>query len=310
MTSSQELVSVVIPTRNRPDLVKRAVESALAQSYAALEVIVVIDGPDPATAGALGGLSDPRLTVIELPENKGAAEARNIGVHRAAGDWIAFLDDDDLWLEGKIATQMAARPAGLRYPIMSCRSQVPTARGTFEWPRRLATAQDSIGDYLFVRKGLFKGETFAPTTTLLAPKELLVRHPIPKSPFDDWEWLITCGKIDGCALITVPDVLAVHFTENNRVTLSTCHSIDLALGWAESMRDYLSPRAYAGLLLQATGGESAARTASTRLRILGSALRDGAPTPVALATFAMHSLMPVGLRRRVRQALFSASRAA
>jgi hypothetical protein len=310
MTSSQELVSVVIPTRNRPDMVRRAVESALAQTYTSLEVIVVVDGPDAATTAALAGLSNPRLTVIELPENKGAAEARNIGVHRAAGDWIAFLDDDDLWLEAKIATQMAARPAGIRYPILSCRSRVPTARGTFEWPRRLATPQDAIGDYLFVRHGLFKGETFAPTTTLLAPKELLIRHPIPKSLFDDWEWLITCGRIDGCALITVPDVLAVHFTENNRVTLSTCHSIESALNWAQEMRPLLSPRAYAGLLLQATGGEAAARAAATRWRILGSALRDGAPTPVALATFAMHSFMPVGLRRRVRQALFSASSAA
>jgi len=310
MTSSQEMVTVVIPTRNRPDMVTRAVESALAQTYAPLEVIVIIDGPDPATEERLAALADPRLVVIPLQKNRGAAGARNLGVERARGAWIAFLDDDDEWMPGKIAVQMAARPAGVRYPIMSCRCKVVTACGDFEWPRRLCTPQDAIGDYLFVRHGLFKGETFAPTTTLLAPKALLQRLPIPKSAFDDWEWLIACGRVQGCALVTVPEVLAIHYTETDRITLSTCHNIDQALSWAESMRPMLSPRAYACLLLQATGGEQAARTAAVRRRILKSALRDGAPTPMALATFLMHSLMPVGLRRRLRQAIYSAPNAA
>lgn len=310
MKSSKELVTVVIPTRNRPDMVMRAVRSALGQTHKALEVIVVIDGPDPATASHLATVADPRLTVLELEKNQGAAEARNIGVRRGKGDWIAFLDDDDHWMPEKIALQMAARPPGVRYPIVSCRCQVVTARGNFAWPRRLATPRDSIGDYLFVRRGLFKGETFAPTTTLLAPKALLEQVPIPESRFDDWEWLITCGKVEGVALLHIPQVMAVHYTENNRVTLSTCRNIDLAIEWAESMRDRLSPRAYASLLLQATGGEQAARTAGVRWRLLNSALRDGRPTPMALATFTMHSLMPVGLRRRLRQALFSAPGAA
>lgn len=310
MTSSEELVSVVIPTRNRPDMVARAVVSALEQTYQALEVIVVIDGPDPDTVGELGRIADPRLTVVALERNHGAAEARNIGVRRARGGWIAFLDDDDHWLPEKIAAQMAGRPEGLRYPIVSCRCQVATARGTFAWPRRLATVDDEIGDYLFVRHGLFKGETFAPTTTLLAPKALLEMVPFPDSRFDDWEWLILCGRVEGCALVTVPEIGAVHYTENNRITLSTCRNIELAIEWAVSMRPHLSPRAYASLLLQATGGEQAARTAGVRWRLLNSAIRDGSPTPMALATFTMHSLMPVGLRRRLRQALFSASGAA
>jgi len=306
MTTMQDLVTVVIPTRNRPDLVTRAVHSALAQTHRDIEVIVVVDGPDPNTVAGLAAIADPRLTVIALETNIGAAKARNLGVERARGAWIAFLDDDDLWMPRKIAVQMAARPAGLRHPVLSCRCEVVTARGTFVWPRRLATPKDAIGDYLFVRRGLFKGETFAPTTTLLAPRDLLLKHPIPVSLFDDWEWLIGCGRIDSCALITVPETLAVHYTETNRVTLSTCHSIDNALAWAQSMQPHLSPRAYASLLLQATGGEPAARTGSVRWRILAQALRGGEPTPMALATFTMHSLFPVAIRRRLRQALFSA----
>ncbi len=310
MTPSEDLVTIVIPTRNRPDMVMRAVRSALGQTHAALEVVVVIDGPDSATAAHLATVADPRLTVVALDRNQGAAQARNIGVRRGTGGWIAFLDDDDHWMPDKIALQMAARPAGVRHPIVSCRCQVVTARGSFAWPRRLATPKDRIGDYLFVRRGLFKGETFAPTSTLLVPRRLLEQVPIPESRFDDWEWLIACGTVEGAALVHIPQVMAVHYTENNRVTLSTCRNIDPAIEWAEAMRGRLSPRAYASLLLQATGGEQAARTAKVRWRLLRAALRDGRPTPMALATFAMHSLMPVGLRRRLRQALFSAPGAA
>lgn len=307
LSPSTERVSVVIPTRFRPELVVRAAASALAQTHPDVEVIVVIDGPDPDTAAALAAIADPRLRLLALPANGGAARARNRGIEAATGRWVAFLDDDDHWYPGKLAAQVAAVPADLPYPILSCRCEVVTARGTFVWPRRLAGPEDVIGDYLFVRHGLFKGETFAPTSTLMAPRELLERHPFPVSRFDDWEWLITAGRIGGCALVTVPTVGCVHYAESSRVTLSTCHNFDHALEWAEAMQPHLTPRAYAALLLQAMGGEAAARTAGARMRILLSALAHGHPSAVGMATFALHSLMPVSLRRRVRRALYSAS---
>ena len=80
--SSSPGVSVVIPTRSRPHLVTRAVRSALAQSINDIEVVVVMDGPDPETRTALAGVADRRLRVIELPEPGGAPNARNVGVTR------------------------------------------------------------------------------------------------------------------------------------------------------------------------------------------------------------------------------------
>ncbi len=64
----QSLVSAVIPTRNRPKLVVRAVQSALAQTWSNLEVIVVVDGPDPATIAALQALGEERLRIVALSE--------------------------------------------------------------------------------------------------------------------------------------------------------------------------------------------------------------------------------------------------
>src|SRR5436190_16097452 len=65
-------VSVVVPTRSRPGLVPRAVRSALAQTHDNLEVVVVVDGPDPATRAALDGIADARVRVVELSESRGA----------------------------------------------------------------------------------------------------------------------------------------------------------------------------------------------------------------------------------------------
>ena len=76
-------VSVVIPTRKRPDLVVRAVKSALAQTLADIEVIVVIDGSDRATEQALAAIDDGRLTIICNEVPVGGSEARNVGIRKS-----------------------------------------------------------------------------------------------------------------------------------------------------------------------------------------------------------------------------------
>ncbi|TMM39790.1 MAG: glycosyltransferase family 2 protein [Actinobacteria bacterium] len=91
-------VSVVIPTRLRPALVPRAVCSALAQALTDIEVVVVIDGPDPDTREVLAAIADPRLRIVELERSGGAPAARNVGVDHARAAWTALLDDDDEWL--------------------------------------------------------------------------------------------------------------------------------------------------------------------------------------------------------------------
>lgn len=91
---SHPLISIIIPTHNRPHLLPRAVESALNQTYQDLEVIVVDDAStDRATLP-----EDPRLRVIFLDKNVGGAGARNVGTKAALGRWVTYLDDDDYLL--------------------------------------------------------------------------------------------------------------------------------------------------------------------------------------------------------------------
>jgi len=92
MSASPE-VSIVIPTYNRARYVREAVESALSQTFRDLEVIVVDDGSTDGTRGALGSLID-RVRYFRQ-ENRGLAAARNTGIARARGRYVAFLDSDD-----------------------------------------------------------------------------------------------------------------------------------------------------------------------------------------------------------------------
>jgi glycosyltransferase involved in cell wall biosynthesis len=101
-------VTVVIPTFNRPALLLRAVESVLRQTFGHFEIVVVIDGLDPASRDVIEQLREPRLRYLELPEKVGGSEARNVGVRSANGRWIALLDDDDEWLPDKLEMQLAS----------------------------------------------------------------------------------------------------------------------------------------------------------------------------------------------------------
>ncbi|HWG35413.1 MAG TPA: glycosyltransferase family 2 protein [Gemmatimonadaceae bacterium] len=100
------LVSVVIPTFNRARILRRAIDSALAQSYERLEVIVVDDGSTDETPDVLRDLG-PRVRAIRQT-NAGPAVARNTAIAHARGELVAFLDSDDTWLEWKIEAQVQA----------------------------------------------------------------------------------------------------------------------------------------------------------------------------------------------------------
>lgn len=100
-------ISVVIPTYNRADKVRKAIESVLAQGFSDLEVIVVDDGSSDGTKQVLNEEYGDRIRYF-FQRNQGASVARNRGVAEARGEWIAFLDSDDLWETEKLECQLKA----------------------------------------------------------------------------------------------------------------------------------------------------------------------------------------------------------
>ncbi|MGH7832308.1 MAG: glycosyltransferase family 2 protein [Candidatus Binatia bacterium] len=98
------LVSVVIPTWNRAEMVREAVDSVLSQNYQEFEIIVVDDGSDDGTRAQLERYGAAVRVISQ--SRAGPAAARNTGVHSSRGKYLAFLDSDDLWLPEKLEAQV------------------------------------------------------------------------------------------------------------------------------------------------------------------------------------------------------------
>lgn len=100
------LVSVIVPTYNRANLVSETIRSILNQSYKYLELIVVDDGSTDNTEEVINSFTDDRLIYIKAQNWGGPARPRNIGIKKAKGEYLAFSDDDDIWMENKLEIQI------------------------------------------------------------------------------------------------------------------------------------------------------------------------------------------------------------
>jgi glycosyltransferase involved in cell wall biosynthesis len=102
----QPLVSVIIPTRDRPSFLQEAIESVSRQTCKNYEIIVVVNGPDhPLIAETLKVAAAADCTVVRI-DRSGIAVALNAGIKAATGEWLAFLDDDDAWEPNKLEVQL------------------------------------------------------------------------------------------------------------------------------------------------------------------------------------------------------------
>jgi glycosyltransferase involved in cell wall biosynthesis len=237
-------------------VVKVAVLSALDQTMSSLEVIVIVDGPDEATVKELAQIQDSRLRVVELAENGGAAKARDAGVKEAQGSWIAFLDDDDEWLPEKLDLQLqAAKSSPYPLPIIASRVIAITGKGELIWPRRLPDINESIDDYLLVRRSLFKGATLLSTSTILTKKELLERvnfgNHVPMH--EDYDWLLRVTQLEEVGIEIIPEATTImnviDLPRLKRQSLSNKNTREISLNWIRSVRHLISPAAYSSFII-------------------------------------------------------------
>jgi glycosyltransferase involved in cell wall biosynthesis len=240
-------VSVVIPTRNRGETVVRAVQSALAQTFEDLEVVVVVDGPDLATVELLQHNNDPRLRVIALKKSVGGSEARNIGVREAKGEWIALLDDDDEWLPEKLATQMSIAccqrepnyvvTTQYLYSRPGCAPQV--------WPGRLPRSGEPLSEFLFAPRGGFQ------TSVYLVPRTLFLQNPFRAGlkKHQDWDWFLRLATEPGFQLLWVELPLSIYWAPE-KSSVSTAIDWKFSTAWAKENFSRMTRRAYSMFLVR------------------------------------------------------------
>jgi len=105
-----ELISIIVPAYNCEATIAETLESVMSQTHENLEILVIDDGSTDRTAEIVEEISDPRLTLHRFA-NKGAPASRNRGIRRAKGQYLSFLDADDLWSRDKLEKQLAALKA-------------------------------------------------------------------------------------------------------------------------------------------------------------------------------------------------------
>ena len=165
-------VSVIMPTFNRIKYLCEAIDSVLAQTYKDYEIIVVDDGSMDDTKEALKCYGD-RIRYFYC-NNRGVAGARNFGINQASGEYIAFLDDDDLWLNDKLARQIPVLDNDHMLAFVCADTYVIDARGRVikAW-RKGVHNQETFGS-------LYESD-FAYTLTVVARKSCLNEV----GPFDE-----------------------------------------------------------------------------------------------------------------------------
>ncbi len=105
---NKALISVIIPTYNRGNIIERSIKSVLNQSYSNIECIIVDDCSTDNTEQVVKNIGDERLRYVKLEKNVGAIKARNVGIDLAEGEYIAFQDSDDFFKEDKLQKQLNA----------------------------------------------------------------------------------------------------------------------------------------------------------------------------------------------------------
>ena len=212
------LISCVIPTHNRASKVKIAIESVLSQTYPHLELLIVDDQSKDNTKEVIESLAikDQRIKYLLNP-NKGANNARNFGITNAKGEYIAFLDDDDTWVNTKLEKQLTIfKTLGGEYGVVYCTFARKSTKGNVirTHPSRFSVIKN--GDIL---NRLLK-RNFISTCSLFVKAEVFQKSGMfsPKyKSFQDWELLtrIACDY----HFYYLKETLVNVFESNDSITL-------------------------------------------------------------------------------------------
>ena len=218
-TSPAPAVSVVIPAYNREKTIARAVESALAQTFRDIEIIVVDDGSRDGTVKVLESFGD-RIRLIRK-QNGGVSSARNAGIHAARGRWIALLDSDDEWTHDKLSLQMDCLAA---YPVRVCFSRCQHENGVNIADVDALEPAKSSGDFLLfsdARECMWKINLHPQIQSILVEREILFKAGLFDESLyvaEDTRLIYNLAFLSEFAYVNKPSVRIHRGTDNSLTT--------------------------------------------------------------------------------------------
>jgi glycosyltransferase involved in cell wall biosynthesis len=246
-SEEQPLVSVIIPTFNRAELVRRAVLSVLDQSYENLEVVVVDDASTDSTGEMIQKIDDSRVKYLRLEINCGPAGARNAGVNLACGEFVTFLDSDDSWSAQKTAVQLAAlQQQNNPGNVVSYTQATIVGSGVRRYllPLRGKGEDEPVADYVCGNEGLIQ------TSSLMLSRKLALANPFPRDQknFEDWDLFLRLeAKGVSWLYLDQPLVTWNNDDRSDRLTLSPQDGS----AWLDAHKCYMSKNARNAFALKA-----------------------------------------------------------
>jgi GalNAc5-diNAcBac-PP-undecaprenol beta-1,3-glucosyltransferase len=261
------IVSIIIPTFNRAEFLARAIRSVLKQTFQAFEIIVVDDGSSDGTHEIVGNLINERGQYIRHERNSGsAAMARNTGIRAAAGEFIAFLDDDDEWREDKLEKQLEAING---YNAVVCAA---IANGSV-----IRTLKNLTVTFEDLRRGSFDPSSLLARTSVL--REVLFDESLRDG--EDWDVLIRIAQ--RYSIRWLPEALLLYNEGNHvRVTNEKKHlsgpELDKRTAMLYKHRDFFGEKWFKFHLADTFLGYIGSR--SDKLRCISYAVRRCGAMPV------------------------------
>ena len=194
------LVTIVIPTYQREHSIERSIHSVLTQGFRDFELIVVDDGSTDDTLGLLRQVNDPRLLVVALRDNRGPSAARNFGIRRARGRYVAFLNSDDTWMSDKLEKQLTFMETHRSAVRLTCTAFRYVDGATGNGADRPTKSQLAYDDFL-------DGCRCAPGSTLIAETSLFCEVGLLNERLrrlEDWDWLLRATPRSHVGVIQEP----------------------------------------------------------------------------------------------------------
>jgi glycosyltransferase involved in cell wall biosynthesis len=243
---STPLISVVIPTFNRAELLKRSLKSVLSQTYSNIEVIVVDDNSSDSTVETIKGISDPRVRYIRHEERKGGASARNSGILASKGEFISFLDSDDTWVPKKLESQLNFfhQNKCTNDCILFAKVIMNTgaAKIILPYSNTYDSGQD-ISDYIFIHDGLIHTIVLFMKTELA--RKIMFKEDLKKH--QDYDFVLRAFNM-GAGFLLQNEILAEWHVEDRSDRMGKKVEYDLSYSWLKSNKHLFSNKAYKGFI--------------------------------------------------------------
>jgi glycosyltransferase involved in cell wall biosynthesis len=205
-------ISVVIPAYNGENTIQLTIESVLKQTYTDFELIVINDGSQDSTLEILSKINDPRLKIFSF-ENAGLHISRNRGLHNAVGEFVSFLDADDIWTPEKLASQLQALQQNTDYKVAYSWTDYIDAQGKFLVSGRHFTANGDVYEQLLLSNFLENG-----SNPLICREAITLIGGFDESlnAAQDWDmWLRLADKFN---FVCVPSVQILYRVSANSLS--------------------------------------------------------------------------------------------